>query len=100
MAYFAARDSLPRRPWVQMVAQTDVYVGTIGLRYRSPVRRRPDVSCTELEFEAASEHDQLGCQRSRISLIVGRGGAETVRHGYGRVGTGWDQPRRPEADPT
>ena len=52
MAQFAARDTSPAATCIEIVAESDVHVGIIGLRYGSAVRDRPDVSYTEMEFEA------------------------------------------------
>jgi hypothetical protein len=55
MAYFETRDDKPASYSQAQVRNSDVWVGLIGLRYGSSVRDRPEVSYTELEFEAATE---------------------------------------------
>jgi hypothetical protein len=54
MADFPAADLPSARLCTDRVESCDVYIGVLGTRYGSPVRDRPEVSYTELEFEAAT----------------------------------------------
>src|SRR5580700_5049638 len=54
MADFPAADQAAAQLCAERVQGCKVYVGVLGTRYGSPVRERPEVSYTELEFEAAT----------------------------------------------
>jgi hypothetical protein len=55
MTDFPAADQAPAELCAGRVRGCDVYVGVLGTRYGSPVRDRPKVSYTELEFGTATE---------------------------------------------
>ena len=55
MAGFPAADKAPARVCAERVRGCNVYLGVLGTRYGSPVRDRPEVSYTELEFDTAAE---------------------------------------------
>jgi hypothetical protein len=54
MRDFPAADKTPAELCAERVRSCDVYVGLLGTRYGSPVRDRPEMSYTELEFETAT----------------------------------------------
>ncbi len=55
MADFAAVDKPAARVCTERVRGCRVYVGVLGTRYGSPVRDKPEISYTELEFDTATE---------------------------------------------
>ena len=55
MADFPAADQPAARLCMDRVQSCRVYVGVLGTRYGSPVRDKPQVSYTELEFGTATE---------------------------------------------
>jgi tetratricopeptide (TPR) repeat protein len=54
MADFPAADQPAAQLCAELVRGCDVYVGVLGTRYGSPVRDKPEVSYTELEFDTAT----------------------------------------------
>jgi tetratricopeptide (TPR) repeat protein len=55
MADFPATDQPAAQVCIDRVLGCDVYVGVLGTRYGSPVRDKPEVSYSELEFDTATQ---------------------------------------------
>lgn len=55
MRYFRPAPDTPADVCAREVRSCDVYVGILGHRYGSSFADRPDVSCTEFEFDVATE---------------------------------------------
>jgi len=72
MADFPAADLPSAQLCAERVRSCDVYVGVLGTRYGSPVRDRPEVSYTELEFEAAT-----GAGLERLVFVLDTGAEVT-----------------------
>ena len=68
MADFPAADQVPAELCAERVRECDVYVGVLGTRFGWPVRDRPEVSYTELEFNTAT---QEGLPRLMFLLDTG-----------------------------
>jgi hypothetical protein len=71
MADFPASDQPPARLCMDRVRGCQVYVGILGTRYGSPVRDKPELSYTELEFGTATE-----AGLDRLVFVLDEGAAD------------------------
>ena len=85
MTDFPAADRLAAELCRERVRGCDVYVGVLGTRYGSPVRDKPKVSYTELEFETAAEAglDRLMFLLDTDAVDVGIPPASLMDHKFG-----------------
>ena len=85
MADFPATDQPAAQVCVERVQGCDVYVGVLSTRYGSPVRDRPQVSYTELEFDTATEAglDRLVFLLDTSAADVGIPAQELIDRKYG-----------------
>ena len=71
MTDFPAADQAPAELCAERVRGCEVYVGVLGTRYGSPVRDKPEVSYTELEFDTATE-----AGLARLVFVLDTGAAD------------------------
>jgi Tetratricopeptide repeat/Domain of unknown function (DUF4062)/NB-ARC domain len=85
MADFPAADQDAAQLCAERVRGCQVYVAVLGPRYGSPVRGRPEVSYTELEFEAATAAGlpRLVFLLDTSAADVGIPLTELIDHAYG-----------------
>jgi len=85
MADFPAADQPPAQLCIDRVRGCDVYVGVLGTRYGSPVRDKPEVSYTELEFDTATAAglDRLVFLLDPDAADVGIPVKDLIDHEYG-----------------
>jgi hypothetical protein len=85
MAGFPAADQPAAELCAERVRGCDVYVGVLGTRYGSPVADKPEMSYTELEFEAAAAAGLrrlvflLDTSAADVGIPVG----QLIDHAYG-----------------
>ena len=85
MADFPAADQPAAQVCAERVRGCDVYVGVLGTRYGSPVRDKPEVSYTELEFDTATAAGlpRLVFLLDTAAADVGIPLAELIDHAFG-----------------
>jgi len=85
MADFPAVDECAAQVCSERVRGSEVYVGMLGTRYGSPVRDKPEVSYTELEFDTATAAGlpRLVFLLDTAAADVGIPLAELIDHAFG-----------------
>jgi hypothetical protein len=85
MADFPAADQPAAELCAQRVRSCDVYVGVLGTRYGSPVRDKPEISYTELEFDTATAArlPRLMFLLNTTAADVGIPLAQLIDHAFG-----------------
>ena len=85
MADFPAADQIPAQLCRERVRSCDVYLGILGTRYGSPVRDEPEMSYTELEFNAATDAgmDRLMFLLDTDTVVSGIPPSKLIDHEHG-----------------
>src|SRR5689334_11054109 len=71
MRFFNAESDTPAKVCEQEVEKCAIYVGVFGHDYGSPVRDRPDISYTQLEFLTALAKSKRGQMKVFAFVLAG-----------------------------